>query len=206
MDAGKTHTAASLIVGLRQLGQRVAGIKLTGTATGRDTWNMLDAGAHPALDFIDGGMPSTYLVTLEELLRLYDRLVGHAASLGAQWVIVEIADGLLQPETAALLQSPAFTQSVSYWVFATSDPLAADGGVRLLRKWGIEPVAISGILSMSPLAMREAQSATKVRCLTAKELQCGELNKILITNAPQTPNGHGLASQLFNSVVAVCAP
>jgi len=119
---------------------------------------------------------------------------------------VEIADGLLQPETAALLQSPIFTQTVGHWVFATSDPLAADGGIRLLRKWGIEPAAISGILSMSPLAMREAQAATKVRCLTAKELQCGELNKIFTTSAAQRPNGRGSAKQLFNSVVAVCAP
>ena len=53
MDAGKTYTAKSVIKGLRQIGERVAGVKLTGTAAGRDTWGMLDAGASPALDFID---------------------------------------------------------------------------------------------------------------------------------------------------------
>jgi hypothetical protein len=53
MDAGKTHTALSLIMGLRQQGFRVAAIKLTGTATGKDTWNLLDAGACVALDFVD---------------------------------------------------------------------------------------------------------------------------------------------------------
>src|SRR5262245_17655693 len=50
MDAGKTHTAMSLISGLRSGGLKVAGIKLTGTAAGRDTWNLLDAGATLALD------------------------------------------------------------------------------------------------------------------------------------------------------------
>src|SRR6266851_3149151 len=59
MDAGKTHTARSVILGLRRQGIPVAGIKLTGTAAGRDTFTMLDAGACVALDFVDGGLPST---------------------------------------------------------------------------------------------------------------------------------------------------
>jgi hypothetical protein len=59
MDAGKTYTAMSIIKGLEQSGKTVAGIKLTGTATGKDTWNMLDGGACVALDFVDGGFPST---------------------------------------------------------------------------------------------------------------------------------------------------
>src|SRR5262245_5749949 len=66
MDAGKTHTTMSLIVGLRRQGERVAGIKLTGTAAGRDVWSMVDAGACVGLDFTDGGLPSTYLTPLED--------------------------------------------------------------------------------------------------------------------------------------------
>ena len=205
MDAGKTHTAASLIIGLRQLGERVAGIKLTGTAAGRDTWGMLDAGAEPALDFIDGGLPSTYLAPLDELLRLHHLLVGHAASLGARRVVIEIADGLFQTETAALLQCPAFTKTVNHWVFATSDPIAADGGVRVLREWGIEPAAISGVISMSPLAMREAQTATGVRCLTAKELQGGVLNKILSGNQRESINGYSPGTKPWSVVEGVCS-
>ncbi|HEX2680005.1 MAG TPA: hypothetical protein VHQ03_01780, partial [Candidatus Dormibacteraeota bacterium] len=58
MDAGKTHTARSVILGLRQQGIPVAGVKLTGTAAGRDTFTMRDAGACVALDFVDGGWPS----------------------------------------------------------------------------------------------------------------------------------------------------
>jgi hypothetical protein len=179
MDSGKTHTAMSLIVGLRRQKQRVASIKLTGTATGKDTWHMLDAGAAPALDFVDGGFASTYLCNLDELQGLYSLLMGHAAFQGAEWVVVEIADGLLQEETAALLRSPAFTATVSAWVFATSDPMAAVGGVSVLREWGIEPVAVSGVISMSPLAMGEARAATGVTCLTAAELQSGQLTERL---------------------------
>lgn len=186
MDAGKTHTAMSLIHGLQRQGRPVAGVKLTGTAAGRDTWAMLDAGACAALNFIDGGYPSTYLCTQQELLELYSLLVAHAAASGADWVVVEIADGLFQQETSALLRCPSLVPTVDAWVFATSDPLAAACGVRTLRGWGIEPIAVSGVLTQSPLAMQEAVAATGVTCVTADELQSGALNDRLVAQ-PEVP-------------------
>lgn len=183
MDSGKTHTATRLIMGLQRTGHRVAGVKLTGTAAGRDTWSMLDAGACVALDFVDGGYPSTYLCTVDELLDLYGLLINHAASQKAEWVIIEIADGLLQRETGALLQAATFTSSVGAWIFAATDPLAAVGGVAMLRDWGIEPLAVSGLVSMSPLSVRETEAATKVPCLTAKALQSGHLNARLMPDS-----------------------
>jgi hypothetical protein len=180
MDAGKTHTATSLIQGLRRQGVTVAGIKLTGTAAGKDTWGMLDAGACVALDFVDGGLPSTYLASSEDLLTLGSLLLGHAAAQGAQWVVMEIADGLLQSETAALLRCKAFTKGVSAWVFAAGDALSAAAGVRLLREWNLEPVAVSGRVTMSALAMREAESATGIACHTATALQSGAVASDLV--------------------------
>jgi hypothetical protein len=184
MDAGKTYTATSLIQGLRASGASVAGIKLTGTAAGKDTWGMLDAGACVALDFVDGGFPSTYLATLDDLLALETRLVDHAIAQGAQWVVMEIADGLLQTETAALLRCDAFTRRVSAWVFAAGDAMSAAAGVRLLREWKLDPVAVSGRVTMSPLAMREAETATGVPCHTAGALQGGALATQLIATFP----------------------
>jgi hypothetical protein len=176
MDAGKTHTSMSLIMGLRQRGDRVAGIKLTGTATGKDTWNMLDAGACVALDFIDGGFPSTYGCSLDELLNLHHLLTSRAAGAGASWIVIEIADGLLQGETYALLRSSRFTGTVDAWVFATGDALGAVGGIQILRDCGISPIAISGVATMSSLAIKEIQGVIELPCLTAKELQSGGLN------------------------------
>jgi hypothetical protein len=180
MDSGKTHTVMSLILGLRREGHCVASIKLTGTASGSDKWSMLDAGASIALDFIDGGLPSTYLCTLNKLLDIYNLLIAYVSAHGVDWVVVEIADGLLQGETATLLQTPDFTASVDAWILATSDPLGAAGGAAVLRGWGIEPVAISGLISMSPLGIREVQAATDSPCLTARELQRGDLNARLL--------------------------
>jgi hypothetical protein len=179
MDVGKTYTATSLILGLRRENRPVAAVKLTGTASGRDAWSMQDAGAHPVLDFVDGGLPSTYLCTLEELLALHHLLCAHATAQGAGWVVMEIADGLLQKETSALLQCQRFTETIDAWVFACGDALAAAGGVDILRAWGLEPVVMSGVISMSPLGMREAQARTGVPCLTAAALQRGELNERL---------------------------
>ncbi len=196
MDAGKTHTVMSAIVGLRRGGHRVAGIKLTGTATGKDTWSMLDAGACLALDFVDGGFPSTYLCTQDELLNLFRLLVAHAHAQSADWVVLEIADGLLQRETAALLQSLVLQAAVDAWIFAAGDPMAAESGLRLLRDWRIEPIAISGVLCMSPLNIREAEGATGLRCYSAKELQAGALNDQLRSAGVRRERQRALASQV----------
>jgi hypothetical protein len=173
MEAGKTHTAVSLVIGLRRQRQRVAAVKLTGTACGRDSWSVLDAGASPVLNFVDGGYVSTYMCGADQLLDLHRLLLGHATD-GAEWVVVEIADGLLQPETSVLLQSSQFVATVDGWFFATGDPVAATGGVTTLRRWGIEPTAITGLITRSPLAMQEAHAATAVPCWTANELQQGK--------------------------------
>ena len=180
MDSGKTHTVMSTIIGLRRHGHAVAAIKLTGTATGSDRWSMLDAGALVVLDFIDGGLPSTYLCKLDELLDLYKLLLAHASSHSVDCVVVEIADGLLQSETAALLQTASFTTNIHSWILAAGDPLGAFGGTSMLRKWGIEPIAISGLVSMSALGIREVHAATQLPCLTAHELQGGYLNETLL--------------------------
>lgn len=200
MDSGKTHTVMSAIMGLRRRGYRVAGIKLTGSAAGRDTWNMLDAGADIALDFVDGGFPSTYLCTREELLDLHHLLLGHAAVQGADWAVIEIADGLLQPETAALLQDLRFRSTVDHYLFAAGEPMAALAGVNLLRNWDVEPLALSGVVSMSSLSVREAEEATKLRCVTAAELQNGELAALQTAEAKLPPSAAQEAQWTVNRI------
>src|SRR5258708_11446490 len=174
MDAGKTYTAMSLIIGLRRQGYRVAATKLTGTTTGKDQWPIQDAGASVVLDFLDGGLPSTYMCSIDELIRLYSLFLAHTAARNADYVVVEIADGLLQRETPALLQTSRFRTTVETWALATSDPLGAVGGVSMLRQWEIEPMVISGRISMSSLGIQQRQAPTGVPCLTAKQLQRGE--------------------------------
>src|SRR3989441_3464902 len=175
MDVGKTYTARSVIPGRQGQGMGVAGVKLTGTPAGRDTFTMLDAGACVALDFVDGGLPSTYLCSLTELLNVYRLLVDHAASQGAAWVVVEIADGIIQGETAALLASTRFASTVDAWLLAATDALGAAGALGMLRGMGISPLAVSGIVSRSALGRREVEASTSTPCLAAAELEEGAL-------------------------------
>ncbi len=187
MDSGKTFTSMSLTIGLRRLGRRVGSIKLTGTSAGRDTWTMVDAGAEPAFDFVDVGFPSTYMSTVDELLHIYRVLLSQAAAQNAESVVIEVADGLLQRETSALLQDTRFTSTVNNWVLAAGDPMGAVAGVQLLRKWGIEPTAVSGLLTKSPLGMREVEAATGVATFTAKAIQAGALNCSLLSPIAPPP-------------------
>jgi len=191
MDSGKTHTALSVIQGLERRGV---------AAAGTDTLAMLDAGACVALDFVDGGLPSTYRCTLAELLDLYRLLADHAAAQGAEWAVVEIADGVIQGETAALLASTRFVSSVDAWLLAANDALGALGAVGLLRPKGVVPLAISGMVSRSALARREVEAATQIPCVAAAELQAGVLNAKLLAAAP--PRGLRAVSGEYAAIAA----
>ncbi|MFB9950614.1 hypothetical protein ACFFP0_17315 [Rhizobium puerariae] len=103
MNAGKTTTAASLVRGLTSAGFRVGAAKLTGTGSGGDLWTMLDAGAIAAVDFTDAGHASTADLHAQQLETIARRLIGKLGEHGAEIGVVEIADGLLQRETAALI-------------------------------------------------------------------------------------------------------
>jgi hypothetical protein len=63
-------------------------------------------------------------------------------------------------ETAALLESIVFDQLVDGALFASTDALSAAGAVEYLRERDVPLLALSGVVSASPLATREAQTVT----------------------------------------------
>lgn len=160
MNAGKTTTAAHLVRGLRQAGISVGAAKTTGTGAGGDPWLLADAGAFPVYDFTNAGYPSTYLIGAEAVRDVFTGLTDRLATDGCQVIVIEVADGVFQEETAALLADPVFAERVDAVVFASCDALGASAGVNWLRQRGLAPVAVSGLLSSSPLAAREAEAAT----------------------------------------------
>ncbi|MEN8107706.1 MAG: DUF1611 domain-containing protein [Pseudomonadota bacterium] len=160
MNAGKTTTAAYLIRGLANAGLKVGAAKLTGTGAGGDVWLMMDAGAELVLDFTDAGFASTHRVPLGELEGIVTTLTAHLQRAGVDVIVLEVADGLFQEETSALLCSPAFRQSVNGVIFAAADSMGAATGVNWLYDHDLPVVAISGKLTAAPLAVRETQGAT----------------------------------------------
>ncbi|MDP9365371.1 MAG: molybdopterin-guanine dinucleotide biosynthesis protein MobB, partial [Chloroflexota bacterium] len=112
MNAGKTAAAAHLIRGLARAGLRVGAAKVTGTGAGKDAWLMRDAGADPVLDFTAAGFPSTYRATPAQVEGALDLLTDHLTAAGADAIVLEVADGIYQGETAALVPSPRFAARV----------------------------------------------------------------------------------------------
>ncbi|MEM1247872.1 MAG: DUF1611 domain-containing protein [Acidobacteriota bacterium] len=172
MNAGKTRTAMQLIWALKKAGFRVGAAKITGTGSGGDYWKFVDSGADRVLDFGDAGHVSTYLVELDELLRIARGLVGELERSGAEVVVLEIADGVFQGETAALLESPEMRALVDGYFLAVTDSLSASAGADWMRRRSLPLLALCGTLTRAPLAIREASTATEVPILSLSELSC----------------------------------
>ncbi len=176
MNSGKTFTAASVICGLKESGFKVAGIKATGTGSGGDLWKMMDMGADIIMDFTDAGFTSTYKIPDKQIETGVLGLIHQAAVRKCDFAVIEIADGLQHIETATLLRSPRIRSIVHKAVFAAYDSLGAKAGYYEMLELGYSIVAVSGQLTRSPLAMREAAAAIKdCPLFTPFEIQAGAL-------------------------------
>jgi hypothetical protein len=171
MNSGKTTTAAGLIHGLSRAGLRVAAAKLTGTGSGNDYWSMVDAGAQKVFDFTDLGSSSTAGLRSEDVERASVSLIAHCAAERPDVIVLELADGLLQRETAALLASPVMRGAVDGVLFAARDAMGALGGRDWLQQHGYNVIAVSGLVSSSPLSSREAAEAMDTPVITLDELR-----------------------------------
>jgi hypothetical protein len=181
MNSGKSMTAVACCWALKAMGYEVRASKVTGTASLKDILHMEDAGAAPATDFTYLGYPSTYLCSLEELLHIFNTLDLKYANNPNNFWVVEIADGILQRETAMLLSAPEVTGRIHRLLFAAHDALGAIGGVKLLKeRFGLTPDAISGVCSGSPLGVRELQENTGLRVFNNLQRDLNVLSEILL--------------------------
>ncbi|MEH6813152.1 MAG: hypothetical protein V7677_11535 [Motiliproteus sp.] len=160
MNAGKTTTACALIHGLRINGYAVAGAKLTGTGAGPDYWRMKDAGAVPVLDFVDHGLASSVGVCPQKLVAMTRSFSAEAQRQGADYLVLEVADGILQPETRALVATEEFSRLIAGVLIAADSSAAAVMIAQTLSVSGYPVYGISGILSRSPLSCEETRTAT----------------------------------------------
>lgn len=171
MNSGKTTAAVALSHGLTRAGWRVGALKVTGTGSFGDFNQLVDSGAAFVADFSDAGMATTYLEPMERVIGGIDMLLAESAGHGCDIAVVEFADGIFQRETAALLADKAVQARFGGFIFACGDAVAAAGGVLRLSELGIRPVALTGMLSCSPMAASEAEDATGVSVLTKSRLE-----------------------------------
>lgn len=170
MDSGKTTTAGYLSRSLSSKGKKVEYIKLTGTYFTKDRQFVQDCGAEASIDFGNAGFPSTYMLELEELLNLYQYLLDLTKSKNNDYIVIEIADGILQRETEMLLHHKPFTDTIDHVVFSAVDSLSALYGIERLSDLGLRPFAVCGLFTASPLLHREVESRTQVPVLNLKQL------------------------------------
>jgi hypothetical protein len=189
MNSGKTTTVGTLARGLSRAGYRVAAVKVTGTAAGKDGRFFASCGASPVYDFTHCGLPSTAMLGGDDLTTIYADLLLRAAASAPDYTIVEIADGIFQRETRMLLESDVVRDSVQHLFFTAGDSLGAECGVRRMRAAGWPLRAVAGLVTASPLASREVEEEVGVPCLSIPQMLDGRLLELL--GAPKAaPLGH----------------
>jgi hypothetical protein len=175
MDSGKTTSAAFLTRGLKLAGKKVAYIKLTGTAYTKDKAMVRDYGAKMSIDFSDIGFPSTYMCSKQELFVLYNTLIAKANSIAPDAIIVEIADGLLQKETAMLINNKAFKYNIAGVLFSATDSMSAIAGADMLQSIDHKVLGVTGLFTTSPLLVNEVRTQSKYPVLLGEELMSKEI-------------------------------
>jgi hypothetical protein len=170
MDSGKTTTAAFLSRGIALAEKKVAFIKLTGTCYTKDKDLVYDCGAQMAIDFLDAGYPSTFMLSKEELLDLYQTLLDKLDVFNPDYIVMEIADGILQRETEMLLRDKRFMSTIHEVVLSCGDSLAAFYGISFLEKIDKKPIAIAGLFTKSPLLIEEVELRSKIPVLDLNKL------------------------------------
>ncbi|WIM68664.1 DUF1611 domain-containing protein [Corynebacterium breve] len=182
MNSGKSTTLACLANGLTKAGKKVGAGKITGTGAGNDRMIYHDAGAAEVIDFTDFGYGSTFKMDFQKLRDLTVNMID-VLSRDNDVVIVEIADGVYQTETARLLRDEIFHASVDQVVFSAVDALGARAGVQTLQEAKLQIACATGVMTASPLATQEADEVLgdlNVPVISTFDLTCPDVATTLL--------------------------
>jgi hypothetical protein len=143
MEAGKTAAACAVIARMRHRGLTVDAFKATGVSLRRDILAMEDAGARRCAIFTDLGVVTTTRVNGPALTRT---MLSELASGRPDALVFELGDGILGTYGVdAILECPDIRAALSAVILSANDPVAAWGGVKLLReRFGVEPCVVTG--------------------------------------------------------------
>jgi hypothetical protein len=143
MEAGKTAAACAVISRMRHRGLVIDAFKATGVSLRRDILAMEDSGARRSAIFTDLGIVTTTKINGPALTRtmLTDLSTGKP-----DVIVFELGDGILGTYGVdAILECPDIRSALTGVILSANDPVAAWGGVKLLReRFGIEPCVVTG--------------------------------------------------------------
>ena len=143
MEAGKTAAACAIVSRMRHRGLTIDVFKATGVSLRRDILAMEDAGARRAMIFTDLGIVTTTRSNGPALART---MLTELAAGKPDVIVFELGDGILGTYGVdAILECDDIRAALSGVLLSANDPVAAWGGVKLLReRFGIEPCAVTG--------------------------------------------------------------
>ena len=143
MEAGKTAAAAAIVGRMRHRGLTVDAFKATGVSLRRDILAFEDAGARRTMLFTDLGVVTTTGRTGPALTRT---MLTELSAGKPDAIVFELGDGLLGTYGVdAILECADIRRALTAVVLSANDPVAAWGGVRLLReRFSIEPCVVTG--------------------------------------------------------------
>lgn len=143
MEAGKTAAACAIVARMRHRGLNVHAFKATGVSLRRDILAMEDAGARRSMIFTDLGVVTTTAKNGPAITRA---LLTEMARGEPDLILFELGDGILGTYgVEAILSAPDIRAALTSVVLSANDPVAAWGGVKLLReRFDIEPAVVTG--------------------------------------------------------------
>ena len=143
MEAGKTAAACAIVARMRHRGLTIDAFKATGVSLRRDILAMEDSGARRSMIFTDLGIVTTTAKSGPALTRT---MLNEMAASKPDVIVFELGDGILGAYgVESILHADDIRDSLTAVVLSANDPVAAWGGVKLLReRFGIEPCAVTG--------------------------------------------------------------
>ncbi len=143
MEAGKTAAASAIIARMRHRGLTVDAFKATGVSLRRDILAFEDSGARRTLIFTDFGIVTTTEKCGPALTR---SMLSEMAAGQPDVIVFELGDGLLGTYgVQSILSQADIKAALTAVVLSANDPVAAWGGIKLLReRFGIEPAVVTG--------------------------------------------------------------
>ena len=143
MEAGKTAAACSIVSRMRHRGLVVDAFKATGVSLRRDILAMADAGARNTMIFTDLGVITTTPKTGPALTRT---MLTELSATKPDVIVFELGDGLMGTYGVdSILSYEDIRRALTGVVLSANDPVAAWGGVRLLReRFAVEPCVVTG--------------------------------------------------------------
>jgi hypothetical protein len=166
MEAGKTAAACAIVSRMRHRGLAVHAFKATGVSLRRDILAMEDSGARRSMIFTDLGIVTTTAASGPALTRT---MLTEMTQGRPDVVVFELGDGILGAYgVEAILASPDIRRVMSAVILSANDPVAAWGGVKLLReRFEIEPCAVTGPATDNAVGVKIIEEQMGVRALNA---------------------------------------